>query len=174
LFVLSGGVEDSTPGYERSPLRGEISAGGATIARPVSRAKASGRAARGFTLLEAVLALAILSAVAVVCVGIRTQSLSSARRMEERHAEQRDTQAIFEMLTAGLLPPPEAEKDSFVRRWKGEYLGFPYELEAARETMPNPVFRGDRADSAGLSDRIVMWRYTLSYRGKESEFLWHE
>lgn len=133
------------------------------------------RAARvhGFTLLEAVLALAILSAVAVVCVGIRTQSLSSARRVEERHAEQRDTQAIFEMLTSGLLPPPEIEDDSFARRWKGEYLGFPYELGATRETMPNPVFRNDRVDSAELSDRIVMWRYTLSYRGRESEFLWH-
>ncbi|MBL8746466.1 MAG: prepilin-type N-terminal cleavage/methylation domain-containing protein [Phycisphaerae bacterium] len=136
------------------------------IHRP-SRSKA------GFTLLEAVLALAILSAVAVVCVGVRTQSLASARRMEVRNAEHRDTQAIFEMLTAGLLPPPESEKDSLTRRWTGEYQGAPYILEATQVTRPNPVYTSERKDAAPLSDRIIVWRYTLTYRGRSSEFWWH-
>lgn len=141
----------------------------ATIAAPIPWAKK--RAA--FTLLEAVLALAILSAVAVVCVGVRTQSLSSARRMESRASAQRDVQAIFEMLTAGLLPPAAVDKESRARLWRGEYLGVEYELIAAPETLPNPVFDAERPEAKTMSDRIVMYRYRLTYRGRESEFWWH-
>lgn len=137
------------------------------------------RGSRGFTLLEAVLAVAILAGVAMVCVTIRTQMLASARRMEARHERQRDTQAIFDMLTSGMLPPIEGDADAGVRHWKGEYLGQVYSIEGVRTTVPNPVARVAAAQpkvedrSQALSDQIVMWRYTLEFRGVKTEFWWH-
>lgn len=128
---------------------------------------------RGFTLLEAVLAIAILSSVTIVCVGMRAQSLASSRRIEARHALQRDTQTIFDMLTAGLLPPSESASDAGVRRWRGEHQGSTYEIEGTRATLPNPVAGGIQDKEHPLSDRVVMWRYTLKYRGVETEFWWH-
>lgn len=133
----------------------------------------------GFTLLEAVLALAILSAVMVVCLGMRSQALGANTRLSARHAEQRDTQAIFDMVSAGLMPNPIVDKESGARRWRGEYLGAEYELAAQRVNLPNPVASLPAAAAAlakeksGLSERMFMWRYELKYRGRTSEFLWH-
>lgn len=128
---------------------------------------------RAFTLLEAVLAMAILAAVTVVCVGLRAQSLAAGVKIELRLGDERETQAIFEMVTNGLLPPAEVGEDSLVKRWRGEHLGAEYTLKATRETLVNPMYSSERPESAGLSERIVMWRYVLSFRGRETEFMWH-
>lgn len=128
---------------------------------------------RAFTLLEAVLAMAILAGVAVVCVGLRAQSLASGSKLEARLSDERETQAIFEMATSGLLPPAELSGDGVVRRWAGEHMGTPYTLKATRESVRNPMEGAHGADAAGLSGRIVMWRYVLTIRGRETEFWWH-
>lgn len=128
---------------------------------------------RGFTLLEAVLAVSLLAAVMIVCVGIRAQALAGARRFDERHAVHRDTTAVFEMLSAGLLGRPEVDPETFTRTWKGTYLGEAFTLTARRVIVPNPVFEPNRVHPEPMSDRIVMWRYDLQFRGRASTFWWH-
>lgn len=118
--------------------------------------------------------MAILAAATIACVGLRAQSLAAGRRIETRLAANRDTQAIFDMAVAGLLPRPQVDPETLTRRWQGDHLGHPFELTAERTTLPNPVYRSERADAAKLSDRIVMWRYQLSYRGRTTEYLWHQ
>lgn len=130
--------------------------------------------ARGFTLLEAVLALAILSAAMIVCLEMRAQSMAMGARMAERHATFRDEQAIFEMVTAGLLEElPGVRGQGASRSWQGEHLGRPFRLTARAVTVENPAASLLIGEERRLSDRIVMWRYELEYRGRVSEFMWH-
>lgn len=129
---------------------------------------------RGFTLLEAVLALAILSSVIVVCLGLRASAIENNQRLAGRAAAHRDTEAIFEMLTSKLLPSPEIDPKTLTRIWRGESSGVPYVLTASRVVLPNPVAGLAMNENAGLSSQIIMWRYELTIRGRTSEFLWNQ
>lgn len=126
---------------------------------------------RAFTLLEAVLAVAILAAVLVVCLGMRAQHMSSMRRVAEFHRAQRDAEAVFEMATANLLPAPKVEEESLVRTWTGDYLGEAYVLTARPIAQPNPVVLTDR--TVKLAPVLYLWKYELAYRGRTTEFLWN-
>ena len=136
------------------------------------RARASGPlASAGFTLLEAVLALMILSGVVVAALGIRAQSIKVAHQLTAARGAQHDAQALFDLASAGLLGEPAAvEPESRTVIWRGEHLGHPYEMRSMPVELPSALPADQRA---GLSDQIVMRRYTLSYRGTESQFLWH-
>lgn len=127
----------------------------------------------GFTLLEAVMALAILGAVCIVCVGMRAQALAAQRRIAARHAREADARAVFEALVNGLLPRETVDGERGVRRWEGEHVGERWVLEARRVTMANPLYVADEESSAGLSPQIYMWRYTLESHGGVTEFYWH-
>lgn len=130
---------------------------------------------RGFTLLEAILALTILSSVVIVCVGMRAGAMARADRLERRDAAQRDAQAIFEMATSNLLPPPIVSEDRLTRTWRGEHLGAPYTLQASLTSVANPVAPVAPTTQLRLSDQIFVWRYTLTFEGRpdRAEFLWH-
>lgn len=125
----------------------------------------------GFTLLEAVLALAILSSVMVVCLGMRAQGIAGAQRLSQRQETDREVEAIFQMLTAGLLPPAVVDRESHARTWSGGHLGHSYTLVATRVERANPVAR-EKAGAA-LAERIALFRYELTYRGRTAEFFWH-
>ncbi len=132
---------------------------------------------RGFTLLEAVLALAILSAVMVVCLGLRAQALASAARITAGQRAQRGTQEVYESLVAGLLPDPEVDEETGARTWRGERLGRPFVLIARPAEVRNPV--AGLFPDRELGDRVRLWRYELVF-GDESgtdplvraEFFW--
>jgi type II secretory pathway pseudopilin PulG len=131
------------------------------------------RGAAAFTLLEAVLALAILSSLVVVAMSIRAQSLAQTQRLEARAAAQRETQAIIDMAHAGLLPDPEVDPRTLARTWRWTHLGEPFTLTATRHEAPNPAGALTAPGGRPLSDRIVLWRYELDYRGLTTEFYWH-
>lgn len=124
----------------------------------------------GFTLLEAVLALAILSAVLVSALALRGQAAAATARLSDARMTGQAADEIFEMATEGLLPEAEIDRESLTRTWRGTHLGHEFSLRAV------PVERASALPEAvrgTLSDRIIMYRYTLSYAGRETDFLWH-
>lgn len=125
---------------------------------------------RAFTLLEAVLALAILSAVLVSTLGLRARAAAATARLDQARMVTQAADEIFEMAVEGLLPTPEIEREARTRSWRGTHLGREYVLRAV------PLERGSALPEdqrAGLSDRIIIYRYTLEYAGTETTFDWH-
>ncbi|MDX2115432.1 MAG: prepilin-type N-terminal cleavage/methylation domain-containing protein [Planctomycetota bacterium] len=128
---------------------------------------------RGFTLIEAVLAMALLAGVMMACLGLRGQALAQQERARARHALLREGEAIFEMFTSGLLGRPEVTQgETLERRWKGEHLGKPYVLVGRRVVRENPAASALPESVVKLSDRVLVWRYELEYRGSKLEFIW--
>ncbi len=130
----------------------------------------SGRAARAFTLLEAILALAIIAAVIIVCLGLRSQALASSYRISTGHQAERIVQEVYESLVSGLLPDPEVDPDTGKRIWRGERLGHEYTLVGQITDVPNPVF--GLSDTREFGDRVRIWRYELQCAGQTTEFYW--
>lgn len=125
----------------------------------------------GFTLLEAILALSIIAAVTVVCLGMRAQALGAARRISEsQHAEQ-GAQDIYDSVMAGLMPAPVIDPRSGTRTWEGEWSNRPYVLTATLAALPSPVISAE-ADGSAPRPMLRMWRYELRYAGQTTEFFW--
>ncbi len=124
-----------------------------------------------FTLLEAVLAVAILAAASIACLGVRAQAASAERRIAERHRIDRDTQAIFDLLTAGLLPPPTSDDGAGQREWRVTWLERPVVVRAERVEAANPVRAWGVSPRA---ERVSLVRYRVRFdgSGEEAEFLW--
>lgn len=134
---------------------------------------------RGFTLLEAILALAILAAVMVVCLAMRAQALASSARIAASQWAQRGTQELYESLVAGILPDPEIDNDTGVRTWRGEHLGRPFIMTARPATVPNPV--AGLFPDREMGERVRLWRYELVYgsdaaadHAARTEFYWRQ
>jgi hypothetical protein len=126
--------------------------------------------APAFTLLEAVLALAILAAVIGATLGARTQGLRGKRLIEERLNEHMASQALFDMLNDGLLPPPAIDPETADRLWRGTHMGHDYTIRARRAELPSAI---PAEQLEARSDRIIMYRYTIEYRGRTTHTLWH-
>lgn len=125
---------------------------------------------RGFTLLEAVLALAILSMVLVVCLSVRAQGIAQRARLAEGLHEADQAQQVFDMLQAGLLPPPQIDPESRSRRWQGVHMGRVYSVTAVRELVPNPL-SGQGAQPRPAT--VGVWRYEVTVGGQVRVFLGH-
>lgn len=128
------------------------------------------RARRGFTLLEAVLAMAILSSVLVVALGVRAQSMSLATRLDADRRALIGQEELFAMVLEGLLPLSQNDARSRTRTWSGEHMGLPYLIVATPVDITTPLPEEVRGT---LAPGVVMFRYTLTYAGRESEVLWH-
>lgn len=126
---------------------------------------------RGFTLLEAVLALAMLSGVLSVCLTLRAQSMSHAQRLERRHSADLGAQAIFDLAAAGLLGPPTVDEETGARTWRGEHLGRPYVVHAQRRVRANPLAATAALGTVASSVRV--WIYRVDYAERPTEFLWY-
>lgn len=129
-------------------------------------------ARRAFTLLEAILALAIIASVIVVCLGLRAQSLSASRRIAADQQSDRVVQEIYESLVAGLLQDPVIDPDTGVRTWTGERMGEEFTLTATRTVVPNPVVGLIKDKEMG--DQVRVWRYQLQCAGRTAEFYWRK
>lgn len=125
---------------------------------------------RAFTMLEAILALTIISAVVVVCLGLRSQSLRATHRMSAAQNIEQGAQDIYEELIAGLLPDPEVDERTGVRVWRGERVGRPYVLTASVAEVANPL--AGSAEVVNPSPKLLMWKYVLEYAGRRTEFYW--
>ena len=70
---------------------------------------------------------AIATAATIAALEIRGQMLISGGRLREVQREDRDHEALFEMLVSGMLEDPVRDgKAGLV--WAGEFLGSPYRI----------------------------------------------
>ena len=122
----------------------------------------------GLTLLEAVLALVILSGVMVVSLQVRTQSMLAEQRLTQRHREHRDVDLILRELEAGVLGEPTVDQETRIRTWTGLHLDEPFTLRSVPILVANPV---RQTEGSSLKTSVTMWRYELRYRSRTVEFL---
>lgn len=131
---------------------------------------ATPRIRAAFTLLEAIVAIVILTSVALVCLQLRAQSAAQAARLREHQAIERALDTILTMAEAGLLPDPAGpEEDDPLQRveWTGEHLGEPYVCTRVREVVANPI-----ADSQSPgANTILVDRYTVEYQGRDARMI---
>lgn len=94
---------------------------------------------RGFTLLEAVIALIILSSFVVACLQLRLNGLRAGRAIAEQQRVERVMDNVLELASLQLLPEPVVERndDGDVARiiWRGELAGYTYECVSQRTTV---------------------------------------
>jgi hypothetical protein len=126
--------------------------------------------ASGFTLLEAILALGILAAATIVSLDIRAQMLRSGIQLREVQREDRDHEALFEMLVSGMLDDPRIDEETGYT-WEGEFLGARYRITRSVTTVPNPML-GEVAYE--VHSRVPVIAYRIEHRDRTSSFLWHE
>lgn len=136
------------------------------------RARATSR--RAFTLLEAVIALVVLSSVVVSVLSLRSQTLRSAQRLSERRFVERETDSIFRMLLAGMLDQPEREESSGRVTWTGTHLGEAYKIVREYTRLENPMLREASIEQGRVvSPEISVWKYTITLSGRTNTFYWH-
>ena len=105
----------------------------------ITRRVTSTRRARAFTLLEAVIALIIISSVIVSVLSLRSQAIAQGQRLSERRFVERETESLFRMLIAGMLDQPTRNDTTSNVTWTGTHAGREYTITRQRETMPNPM-----------------------------------
>jgi type II secretory pathway pseudopilin PulG len=130
--------------------------------------------ARGFTLLEAVLALVILTGATMAALGIRTQSMLATENMVRVQQAERDAQALFDMAIAGMLGRGESAGELPGETvWRGE-LGIEtvrgYTVRRRPEVRENPA---REAFGEAVPREVALWRYEIEVGGREVVFLWH-
>lgn len=129
---------------------------------------------RAFTLLEAVLALAILSGAVMATLGIRARAMIATEQMEALQRDERDAQAVFDLLVAGMLGAPDSvDRETGRAAWSGTLSGSSgrrYSVVREAELVPNPLRSGAEPGEAG---QVAVWRYTVEVGGTEVRFLWH-
>ncbi len=127
-------------------------------------------APRAFTLLESVLALAILAMVMVVCLQLRAQMGEVGRRVRVTAARDNAAEALFQSLVNGLLGEPRADSESGLLFWEGEQNGVPYKVVRKFDRRPNPVAGKVAFDAAA---QVGVFRYEVTLGSIRTEFTWH-
>jgi len=124
--------------------------------------------ARALTLLEAVLALAILSAALVVALQVRAGALAQTLDLERRLRMNRDVEAIIALKESGALGFAQVDERSGVRRWSGELHANPFAIRATPTLVPNPVASPDHPERA---QQVPMLRYEVTYLDETVVFM---
>lgn len=128
------------------------------------------RSARGFTLLEAILALGILTAAMIVALDMRAQMLRSGERVRAVQREDRDHEALFEMLVSGMLEDPRIDdREGYV--WEGQFLEKDYRITRKIDSVPNPMAGEVKYE---VASRVGVFRYRIEYDGRETTVIWHQ
>ncbi len=126
------------------------------------------RTRRAFTLLEAVLALAILSSALIVALQIRSSALAQTLDLETRLRVNHDLRAIAMLRESGALGFPEVDEQSAARTWRGEHNGEPFTIKATPMLVPSPI---PRTPESELAESVPMLRFEITYMDQRSEFL---
>jgi prepilin-type N-terminal cleavage/methylation domain-containing protein len=123
----------------------------------------------GFTLLEVVIALVILSTFAVACLQLRLSGLRAGQKIAQAQHIERALDDVLELAVDRMLPDPFVEKDDageVVRIvWKGDRFGEPFEcvsevVEVLAPTMAVP--ESTDADQPPPKSTVTMQRYTAT------------
>lgn len=125
---------------------------------------------RGFTLLEGVLALAILVAVIIVCLQLRAQIGMVGRQVQKVAARDNATEALFQCLVNGLLHRPTTDPESGAFIWEGEQNGTPFRIVRKPVSVPNPLIGQVNFDVAAT---VGAYRYDITLGTTKTEFVWH-
>jgi len=124
----------------------------------------------GFTLLESIIALAMIGAVAGACLQVRAQSLAGRQRLTVRQNTDRAIDTILRLAQSGLLDDGLSERDEEGKitriTWTGDHLGEPFTCERVRTTVANPI---DIPGDESFPGTITMWRWTVEIRGESAE-----
>lgn len=132
------------------------------------------RRGRAFTLLEAVLAMAILAGAVMATLGIRARAMVAAQEMEAVQRDERDAQAVFDLLVAGLLgEPARVDRETGRAEWAGTLSASSDRVyTVVREPMlvANPLQQPDGAEEPG---QVSVWQYTVRVGRSEAGFVWH-
>jgi len=126
----------------------------------------------GFTLLESIIALALIGAVAGACLQVRAQSLAGRQRLTVQQETDRGLETILRLAQSGLLADGIAERDDTDQltrmTWAGDHLGSPFTCTRERFTTNNPV---PSAGDEPLPQVITLWRWTVEYQGETARAL---
>lgn len=130
------------------------------------------RRAAGFTLLEAVLAVVILSGAVMATLGIRARSMIATERMQAVQRDERDAQAVFDLLIAGMLGSPQrVDRETGIAEWSGTLSASSsrtYSVRRSPEFVADPIRSSSDADG-----ELKLWRYDIVIGETEASFLWH-
>ncbi len=135
---------------------------------PCTSCRTRGRAARGFTLLESVAALSVLTGVAIICMQLRVQAAVHAVELSERASAQHAAAALLELAVSGMLPAGEGpEEDDPLQRitWTGSRLGKKYTCTRERITIKNPVAGAPGVNDGAVAQLVEMNRFSVECAG---------
>lgn len=131
------------------------------------------RGGGGFTLLECLLAIAIVSGVLIALLQLRSATLRDRKELAETQRADREAEALFQMFVTGAVESPEVDRERRVVSWEGEYLGHPFRAVRVQREVANPVLGSGGDDrEKSLRATVPMYAYTLTYRGRVHEFDW--
>jgi len=124
-------------------------------------------ARRGFTLLEAVIALTVLVMAAGACLELRAGALARSRALEAQQAEARRALTLIDLASADQLEGARLVDEGDASKgvvWEGEIAGTSYRLVRVSASAPNPLWS---ADPARYPERVEVMRYRLEMGGVE-------
>ncbi|MCB9842145.1 MAG: prepilin-type N-terminal cleavage/methylation domain-containing protein [Phycisphaeraceae bacterium] len=128
------------------------------------------RARVGFTLLECLLAIAIVSGVLIALLAMRSASIRDRNELAAMQRMDREAEALFQMFVTGAVETPDVDRERRTITYSGAYLGNAYRAVREVREVANPVRRG--GGDEGLAATVPVYAYTLTYRGKVYEFDW--
>jgi type II secretory pathway pseudopilin PulG len=149
----------------------------ARATHPAPRASRHATAGRGvprralaFTLLEAMIALAMLAGVFGVCLGLRSAALAADRRAAALLQTEREADALFQMVINRTLLDAEPDSTSERMVWIGTHLGEPYRIERTVAVLPNPLV--GRVPHP-TEPELALFSYSITYKGHTTQAYWH-
>ena len=96
----------------------------------------------GFTLLECLLAIAIVSGVLIALLQMRSASIRDRNELAAVQRADREAEALFQMFVTGAVATPTVSRERRTVTWEGEYLGNAYHAVRELREVANPVRRG--------------------------------
>lgn len=124
----------------------------------------------GFTLLEVVIAMVILSIVAVVTLQMRLTGLRAGRAIAASQQVEHALDDVLELASHDMLPNPEAlrnDEGKIVRiTWRGDYLGVSYVCIAETILASAPSVAVADAEAPHVEMTVPVRRLTATIDGR--------